>query len=43
MSGALSAWQLWAVLSALFAALTAIFAKVGVEAIGPTLPPSSAR
>jgi transporter family protein len=24
-------WQLWAVLSAVFAALTAIFAKVGVE------------
>lgn len=27
----LSSWQLWALLSALFAALTAIFAKVGVE------------
>ena len=27
----LSSWQAWAVLSALFAALTAIFAKVGVE------------
>jgi transporter family protein len=26
-------WQLWAVLSAAFAALTAIFAKVGVEGI----------
>jgi transporter family protein len=26
-----SSWQLWAVLSAVFAALTAIFAKVGVE------------
>ena len=26
-----STWQLWAVLSAIFAALTAIFAKVGVE------------
>jgi len=26
-------WQLWAVLSATFAALTAIFAKVGVEGI----------
>jgi transporter family protein len=24
-------WQLWAVLSAMFAALTAIFAKVGIE------------
>jgi len=28
---ALLSWQLWAVLSAVFAALTAIFAKVGVE------------
>ena len=26
-----SSWQFWALLSALFAALTAIFAKVGVE------------
>src|SRR5260221_11023244 len=26
-----SSWQLWAVLSAIFAALTAIFAKVGIE------------
>jgi len=26
-----STWQLWAVLSAIFAAFTAIFAKVGVE------------
>lgn len=26
-----SSWQFWAVLSAVFAALTAIFAKVGVE------------
>jgi transporter family protein len=30
MEGALP-WQAWAVLSAIFAALTAIFAKVGVE------------
>jgi bacterial/archaeal transporter family protein len=30
MDGALP-WQAWAVLSAIFAALTAIFAKVGVE------------
>lgn len=29
----LSSWQFWAVLSACFAALTAIFAKVGVENI----------
>jgi transporter family protein len=28
---ALSSWQLWAVLSAVFAALTAVFAKIGVE------------
>jgi transporter family protein len=30
-------WQLWAVLSAVFAALTAIFAKVGVEGINSDL------
>ena len=35
--GALSSWQIWAVLSAVFAALTAIFAKVGVEDINPDL------
>jgi bacterial/archaeal transporter family protein len=29
--GALTSWQLWALASAAFAALTAIFAKVGVE------------
>ncbi len=28
-----SSWQVWAVLSAVFAALTAIFAKVGIENI----------
>jgi transporter family protein len=27
-------WQLWALLSAAFAALTAIFAKIGVEDVG---------
>ena len=32
-----SSWQVWAVLSAMFAALTAIFAKVGVENINPDL------
>lgn len=32
-----SSWQVWAVLSAIFAALTAIFAKVGVENIGSDL------
>ncbi|PWT92169.1 MAG: transporter [Proteobacteria bacterium] len=31
MQSALTSWQLWAALSAVFAALTAIFAKVGVE------------
>jgi transporter family protein len=30
-------WQLWAFLSAVFAALTAIFAKVGVEGINSDL------
>jgi len=30
-------WQLWAVLSAIFAALTAIFAKVGVDGINSDL------
>ncbi len=34
MKSLLSSWQLWAVLSAAFAALTAIFAKVGVENVG---------
>lgn len=29
-----AAWQFWAVLSATFAALTAIFAKVGIENVG---------
>ena len=29
-----SSWQFWALLSACFAALTAIFAKIGVENIG---------
>jgi transporter family protein len=32
-----STWQLWAVLSAIFAALTAIFAKVGVADINSDL------
>jgi bacterial/archaeal transporter family protein len=30
-------WPFWAVLSAIFAALTAILAKVGVEAVNPNL------
>jgi transporter family protein len=33
MQSALTSWQLWAALSAVFAAMTAIFAKVGVEKI----------
>jgi transporter family protein len=33
----LHSWQFWAVLSAVFAALTAIFAKVGVEGINSDL------
>ena len=31
MKALLSAWQFWALLSAAFAALTAIFAKIGIE------------
>jgi transporter family protein len=34
---AFSSWQVWAVLSAVFASLTAICAKVGVENINPDL------
>jgi bacterial/archaeal transporter family protein len=37
MNAATTSWQLWAVLAAVFAALTAIFAKVGVEDINPDL------
>jgi transporter family protein len=33
MRAFVAAWQFWAVLSAVFAALTAIFAKVGVESV----------
>lgn len=36
-ASAFSSWQLWAVLSALFAALTAIFAKIGVENVNADL------
>ncbi len=35
MRSALLSWQLWAVLSATFAALTAVFAKLGVEEVDP--------
>jgi len=34
MKPLLVSWQFWAVLSAVFAALTAIFAKIGVENVG---------
>lgn len=34
MKAVLLSWQFWAVLSAGFAALTAIFAKVGIEGVG---------
>ena len=34
MTNVFGSWQFWAALSALFAALTAIFAKVGVENVG---------
>jgi transporter family protein len=37
MRTALTSWQLWALLSAVFAALTAIFAKVGVENVNSDL------
>jgi bacterial/archaeal transporter family protein len=37
MRSALSTWQLWAGLSAVFAALTAIFAKIGVENVNSDL------
>src|SRR3954465_571993 len=37
MKSALSSWLLWALLSAAFAALTAIFAKIGVENINSDL------
>ena len=33
MNLTISSWQFWALLSAAFAALTAIFAKVGIESI----------
>ena len=32
---AMAAWQMWALLSAVFAALTAIFAKIGVADMNP--------
>lgn len=35
MNGTLAYWQFWAALSAVFAAMTAIFAKVGVGGVNP--------
>ncbi|WP_026792871.1 EamA family transporter [Pleomorphomonas oryzae] len=37
MKSLLHLWQIWALLSAVFAAATAILAKIGVEAIGSDL------
>lgn len=34
MAGIFGQWQMWALLSACFAALTAIFAKVGIAGVG---------
>jgi bacterial/archaeal transporter family protein len=36
-SDSFNSWQFWALLSAVFAALTAIFAKVGVEGVNSDL------
>jgi len=33
----MASWQIWALLSAVFAALTAVFAKVGVAGVHPDL------
>ncbi len=37
MAGLLAAWQFWAGLAAVFAALTALFAKLGVDATDPDM------
>ena len=37
MKGLQQAWQFWAILSAVFAALTAIFAKIGVGSVNSDL------
>ena len=42
-TNALSSWQAWAALSAVFAALTAIFAKIGMENINSDLATFVAR
>ncbi len=43
MKEVLGGWQVWAALSAVFAALTAIFAKVGIENVNSDFdrPPTS--
>src|SRR5438067_6154488 len=35
MNEALATWQYWAALSAVFAAMTAVFAKIGVDNVNP--------
>ncbi len=37
MKTAMLAWQFWAVLAAVFAAMTAIFAKIGIEGVNSDL------
>jgi transporter family protein len=37
MANLATSWQFWALLAAVFAALTAVFAKVGVAGINPDL------
>lgn len=37
MKSLVASWQFWALMSACFAALTAIFAKIGVENVGSDL------
>jgi bacterial/archaeal transporter family protein len=37
MNGLLESWQFWAVLSAVFAAMTAVLAKVGVATVNPDM------
>jgi len=37
MKTVFASWQLWALLAAVFAALTAVFAKIGVSDIGTSL------
>src|SRR2546421_12846789 len=39
MRSAFATWQFWAALSAVFAAMTAIFAKFGVDNVNPDFAP----